>query len=172
MSAESHDIRKLTSQLQLAHFRSYLLGRGWEEMPSRFVDHVYFKVQKQEDGSSYDLYLPATPAVPKYRTRQMRAIYKLCGIEEREPDEITRDLLASDISPRRPAQAASSASGAIRLRFVNSGSIPLHVRVDSPLREHELLPDEAIELKCDVANGCLEIERDDTSLTIVTMRRS
>jgi hypothetical protein len=99
----------------------------------------------------------------------MRAIYKLCGIEEREPEEITRDLLASKISARRPAQAAG---GSIRLRFVNSGSTPLQIRIDSPLREHELLPEEAIELKCDAPTGSLEIERDDASLTIVTRRRS
>jgi hypothetical protein len=169
MAGETHDIRKLTSRLQLAHFRSYLLGRGWEEQPSRFVDHVYFKVVMQECGSSYDLYLPASPDVPKYRTRQMRAIYKLCGIEDREPEEVTRDLLASDTSPRRPAQAAG---GSIRLRFVNSGSTPMQVRIDSPLRQHELLPDEAIELKCDAPNGYLEIERGDAALTIVTTRRS
>ena len=169
MAGETQDIRKLTSRLQLAHFRSYLLGRGWEEKPSRFVDHVYFKVEMKDCNSSYDLYLPASPEVPKYRTRQMRAIYKLCGIEDREPDEVTRDLLASDISPRRPAQAAG---GSIRLRFVNSGSTPMQVRVDSPLRELELLPDEAIELKCDAASGYLEINRDDASLTIITTQRN
>jgi hypothetical protein len=169
MAGETHDIRQLTSRLQLAHFRSYLLGRGWEEKPSRFVDHVYFKVERTDDGGAYDLYLPASSEVPKYRTRQMRAIYKLCGIEDREPEEVTRDLLASEISQRRPAQAAG---GSIRLRFANSGSTPMQVRVDSPLREHELLPDEAIELKCDAVSGYLEIERDDASLTIVTTRRS
>jgi hypothetical protein len=169
MAGETHDIRKLTSRLQLAHFRSYLLGRGWEEKPSRFLDHVYFKVEMKEGGSSYDLYLPASPDVPKYRTRQMRAIYKLCGIEEREPEEITRDLLASEISARRPAQ---SAGGSIRLRFVNSGSTPLQVRIDSPSREHELLPEEAIELKCDIPTGSLEIERGDALLTIVTTRQN
>jgi hypothetical protein len=168
MANETGDIRQLTSRLQLAHFRSYLLGRGWEEKPSRFIDHVYFKVETKDGGSSYDLYLPASPEVPKYRTRQMRAIYKLCGIEEREPDEITRDLLASDLSARGPA--APAAGGSIRLRFVNSGSTPMQVRLDAPLREHELLPDEAIELKCDAAGGFLEIERSGETLTIITTR--
>jgi hypothetical protein len=169
MAGETNDIRKLTSRLQLAHFRSYLLGRGWEEKPSRFVDHVYFMVERQDDGGAYDLYLPATPEVPKYRTRQMRAIYKLCGIEDREPDEVTRDLLASDISERRPAQ---SPGGAIRLRIVNSGSATLAVRLDSPPRVLEIFPDEAMELKCEVADGCLEIERGDTSMAIITTPRS
>ena len=48
----------------------------------------------------------------------------------------------------------------------------MQVRIDSPLRLHELQPDEAIELKCDAPNGSLEIERGDTALTIVTARRS
>ena len=48
----------------------------------------------------------------------------------------------------------------------------MQVRIDSPLRQHELLPDEAIELKCDAPNGSLEIERGDTTLTIATTRRA
>ncbi len=168
MAESEYDIRHSVSQLQVAHFRSYLLDRGWQEKPSRYVDHLYFEVARDDGAGLYEIYLPASPDVPKYRTRQMRAIYKLCGIEDREPNEIARDLLASEIATDR---AASNAS-ATRLRVVNAGSSPLHVRIDSPLREHEMLPGEAIELQCDVASsGCIEIERDDTSLTILAAGR-
>jgi len=157
------DIQQLVSRLEMAHFRSYLLARGWQERPSRYLDHVYFETPMADGSGMYDLYIPTSENVPKYRTRQMRAIYKLCGIEDREPFEITQDLLACDISePTGPPAAIS------RMRVQNAGSTTLHVRISSPLREYELLPEEAVELKCDVStSGYLEIERDDKSLTIV-----
>jgi hypothetical protein len=49
----------------------------------------------------------------------------------------------------------------------NADSRPLKLRINSPPREHELLPGEAIELVCHVdADGLLEIERGDGSLIV------
>jgi hypothetical protein len=160
------DIQQLVSRLQMAHFRSYLLARGWQEQPSRYLDHVYFETPMADGSGMYELYIPTSENVPKYRTRQMRAIYKLCGIEDREPYEITQDLLACDISePAGPSAAIT------RMRVQNVGSTVLHVRVSSPQREYELLPEEAVELKCEVpATSYLEIERGDASLTIVARK--
>jgi hypothetical protein len=101
----------------------------------------------------------------------MRAIYKLCGIEDREPQQIAQDVIDTKIPASPPATAAATGAKT-RLRVANSGSTPLRLRIDSPLREHEMLPGEAIELICEVATtGSLEIERDDNSITVLTSGR-
>jgi hypothetical protein len=167
MADEEVSIRQLVSRVELGSFRGYLIERGWSEKPSRYIDHVYFQGAIHDGGIPYDLYLPVSPDIPKYHATLMRAIYKLCGIEDREPQDIARDVIASKIAVDRPA--AGSATKA-RLRVSNSGSRPLQLRIDSPGREHELLPGEAIELVCDVAaTGSLEIEHGDDSLTIVAL---
>jgi hypothetical protein len=169
MADEEVSFRQLVSHVQIGSFRGYLIERGWSEMPSRYVNHVYFQGAVHEGGVPYDLYLPASSDVPKSHQTLMRAIYKLCGIEDREPQEIARDVIATKIAIDRPAAASATKT---RLRVSNSGSSPLRLRIDSPRREHEMLPGEAVELVCDVAStGSLEIERGDDSLVILTSGR-
>jgi hypothetical protein len=168
MAGEEINIRQLVSQVEIGSFKTYLIDRGWSEKPSRYVDHVYFQGAVHDGGSHYELYLPASPEVPKYHINLMRAIYKLCGIEDREPQDIARDVIASKIAISPPLAAGTKT----RLRVSNSGSTPLALRIDSPRREHEMLPGEAIELVCDVAaSGSLEIDRGEDSLTILTSGR-
>jgi hypothetical protein len=168
MASEEISIRQLMSRVQIGNFKSYLIERGWEERPSRYADHIYFQGEIHGGAGPYDLYLPVSASVPRYQTTMMRAIYKLCGIEDREPQDIARDVIASEVAVDRPAAGERKT----RLRVSNSGSSPLHLRIDSPRREHEMLPGEAIELVCDVATtGSLEIEHGDGSLTILTSGR-
>jgi hypothetical protein len=163
MASEEPDFRQLVSRLKTAHFKSYLLGRGWEEKPSRYVDHIYFEVEADDGCDRYELYLPATAGMPKYQTSMMRVIYKLCGIEDREPGEIASAVFASAIAVDTPAVPARMTC----LRVRNSGSTPVRLQIDSPLREHTLLPGESIELNCHVAaSGSMEIDRGDAVLTI------
>jgi hypothetical protein len=168
MSSEEVSIRQLMSRVQIGNFKSYLIERGWEERPSRYEDHLYFQGEMHGGPDPYDLYIPVSVNVPRYQTTMMRAIYKLCGIEDREPQDIARDVIASKVAVDRPATGAKKT----RLRVCNSGSSALQLRIDSPRREHEMLPGEAIELVCDVATtGLLEIEQGDGSLTILTSGR-
>jgi hypothetical protein len=163
MAEIEHDIRRLVARLHTAHFKSYLLSQGWEEKPSRFVDQLYFVGRIDEGDEEYELYLPASRGGERYHTHLMRAIYKLCGIEDREPSEIACDMLASPISISPPIVSG----GVARLRVRNSDSTPLDLRIDAPARAHELLPGEAIELVCNLdASGLLEIERGEGSLSI------
>jgi hypothetical protein len=155
--------REQVARVQISQFKSYLLGRGWEEKPSRYSDHLYFQGALFDDCSRYELYLPASTRVPRSQSNLLQAIYKLCGIEDREPAEITRDVLASE--PSEPV--ASSVGGTARLRIRNSGVSPLRLRINLPSREHRLLPGEAIELLCDVTTaGGMEIEHGETTLGI------
>ena len=167
MDGEMCDIRQLVSQLTTAHFRSYLLSQEWEEKPSRFADQLYFQGEVFDGESRYELYLPM-PEAPRYQTFVLRAIYKLCGIEDREPFEIVRDMLATPIV----APPIEELGGVARVRVRNSDSRPLQLRIDSPPRQHQLLPGEAIELVCHVGEGgMLEIERGDGSLLIRARER-
>jgi hypothetical protein len=168
MASEEFSIRQLMSRVQIGSFKSYLIERGWEERPSRYEDHIYFQAEMHGSANPYDLYIPVSVNVPRYQTTMMRAIYKLCGIEDREPQDIARDVLATKTAPGHPAGGEKKTC----LRVVNSGTSPMQLRIDSPRREHEMLPGEAIELVCDVATtGSLEIEHGDGSLAIFTTGR-
>jgi len=169
MASEEVSIRQLMARIHIGNFRSYLIERGWEERPSRYEDHIYFQGEMHGGPDPYDLYLPVSVNVPRYQTTMMRAIYKLCGIEDREPQDIARDVIASKVAVDRSAAGNPKKT---RLRVCNSGSTSLRLRIDSPHREHEMLPGEAIELVCDVATtGSLEIEHSDGSLTVLTSGR-
>jgi hypothetical protein len=168
MPSEEVSFHQLLSRIQIGNFKSYLIERGWEERPSRYQDHIYFQGETHGGANPYDLYLPMSANVPRYQTTMMRAIYKLCGIEDREPQDIARDVIASKVAIDRPDAGATKT----RLRVSNSGPSALTLRIDAPRREHEMLPGEAIELVCDVAtSGSLEIEHGDGSLTILTSGR-
>jgi hypothetical protein len=174
MENEQVSIRHLMARVQIGNFKSYLIERGWEESPSRYADHIYFQGEMHEGGRRYELYLPIAANVPKYQSTMMRAVYKLCGIEDREPQDIARDVIASEIPLDQPAAGPVAGPGTkTRLRVCNSGPGPLQLRIDSPKREHEMLPGEAIELVCDVATtGSLEINHGNNSLTILTSGRN
>jgi hypothetical protein len=169
MANEEVSFRQLVSRVEIGSFRGYLIERGWSEKPSRYADHIYFQGEVHDGGHRYDLYLPTSAEVPKYQTILIRAIYKLCGIEDREPQDIAQDVIATKVAVDRPAAGAATKT---RLRVFNSGSGALQLRIDSPPRQHEMLPGEAIELICDVAaTGSLEIEQGDGALTIFTSGR-
>lgn len=163
MNEPEYDIRTLVSRLKTAHMQGYLISQGWEEKPSQYEGQLYFEGNLQDGEDKYELYLPASTSTARYHTHVMRALYKLCGIEDREPAEIARDMLASVVAVEKSALPHVVA----RVRTRNSGSTPLKVTIDLPSREHVILPGEAIELVCNVdANGLVEIERRDDAMVI------
>lgn len=166
MAEEEYDIREMVSRLKAAHYTGYLLSRGWEETPSRYEGHIFFTGKLHDHEDAYELYLPTPTNEARYRNNLMRAIYKLCGIEDREPADIVRDMLETRVAP---PQEPAKRSGTAQLRVRNNGSTPLALQIDSPAREHSILPGEAVELVCNVnAADMLNIERGDHSLRIRT----
>lgn len=143
MADEQFDLRQSVARLSISRFKNYLIARGWGEKPSRYVDHIYFQLTTDDPNQPYELYLPQSKAVANHHTRLMRAIYKLCGIEDREPQDIVQDMFncAADQEPVSDVVASC-------VRFRNTGSAPLQLQIDEPRREHLLLPGEAIELSC------------------------
>jgi hypothetical protein len=163
MSLDDCSMQQLVAQLKTAQFQSYLLSHGWVETSSSFSDQLRFEADMNDGGGVYELYLPASTDVAKYHTRMLRNIYKLCGIEDREPAEIAREMVAES------AAIDSSAVSVIatRLRVQNTGSTPMRVNVDAPAREHTLYANEAIEVICS-RSETIEIQRSDDALVIRT----
>jgi hypothetical protein len=163
MPADECSIQQLIAQLRTVHFQSYLLSHGWSETSSSVSDQRRFEADMNDGEGMYELYLPASADVAKDRTRLLRNIYKLCGIEDREPVDIAREMVASRTEACPPVAPVAG----IRLRVNNSGSTPLLVRVDSPAREHMLHANEAIDLIC-ASRESIEIQRTDHALEIRT----
>lgn len=163
MATDECSIQQLVSQLGTTHFQSYLLSRGWVETPSSYTDQLRFEVAMGDGDGVYELYVPASSDVAKYRTRLLRNIYKLCGIEDREPADIAREMIADRVEVKSPPAAARI----LRLRLYNSGSTPMRVDIDSPARDHVLYTNEAIELICSDSES-MEVKRTDDGLEIRT----
>src|SRR5215204_394479 len=161
MSLDECSIQQLVAQLRTAQFQSYLLSHGWVETSSSYTDQLRFEADMSDGEGVYELFLPASSDVARYRTYLLRNIYKLCGIEDREPAEIAREMVADHPEAESPVVSAVGT----RLRVHNSGSTPLSVSLDSPARKHTLYTNEAIELIC--AHGeSIEIERTDDAVLI------
>jgi ABC-type nitrate/sulfonate/bicarbonate transport system substrate-binding protein len=164
---EDCSIQQLVAQLRTAQVQAYLVSRGWVETKSGQADQRRFEVGMDDGDGVYELYLPMSTGTAKDHTRLMRNIYKLCGIEDREPAEIARDMVTTLVE----SESATESAPATKLRVRNSASSPLAVRVDSPEREYTLYPKDAIELTLDADRQSLEIERGDNSLTIHTKQQ-
>src|SRR5437764_15356535 len=93
MSDTNGSLQHLLAQLGTAHFQNYLRSHGWVETPSRYSDQLRYEGNMNGGDAIYELYLPASADVGKYQTRLLRGIYKLCGIEDREPAEIAREMV-------------------------------------------------------------------------------
>ena len=93
MSIDECSIQQLVAQLRITHFQSYLLNHGWVETPSRYADQLRYEGNMNDGEGVYEMYLPVSSDIAKYRTRLLRNIYKLCGIEDREPREIAREMV-------------------------------------------------------------------------------
>jgi hypothetical protein len=164
---EDCSIQQLVAQLRTAHVQAYLVAHGWVETRSSQADQRRFEVDLNDGEGVYELYLPASTSTAKDHTRLMRNIYKLCGIEDREPAEIARDMVASPVESESSMESVATT----KLRVRNSGSNPLAVKVDSPEREYTLYSKDAIELTLDADREALEIERGDNTLTIRTRQQ-
>ncbi len=168
MSIDECSIQQLVAQLRITHFQSYLLNHGWVETPSRYADQLRYEGNMNDGEGVYEMYLPVSSDVAKYRTRLLRNIYKLCGIEDREPREIAREMVVR----HEAVESREATRDVARLRVLNAGSKPLHVRIDLPTREHTLYEHEAIELTCRGAMyEILEIEQSENGLAIRTLPR-
>jgi hypothetical protein len=164
MASDECSIQQLMAQLRTTHFQSYLLSHGWVETSSSQMGQIRFEADIPNEEGVYEMYLPVSAAGAKHQTRLLRNIYKLCGIEDREPADIAREMINDHAVVEPPIVALV----ATRLRVHNSASSPMHVSVDSPAREHILYANEAIELTCGRSDS-IQIERTENAVVIRTV---
>ncbi|MDC0935915.1 hypothetical protein OAS39_06490 [Pirellulales bacterium] len=171
------NIQTLFSQLQLEQFLVYLPGNGWQSAPERRDDRVRFELPGEDHP--FVLLLPNSNKSYQCKKLLQRAIYNLSGIEDRQPIDIIRDILAVearesaapaatpepatpaatsplDANPRPMAAVAPPTAGAgsaVRLRLHNRDSQRMVVQVASRPGEISLQPDEAIEIVCNPREG-------------------
>ena len=136
----SENIQTLFSQLRLEHFHVYLADNGWRGVPDVRSDRRRYELANGKD--LFVLMLPISNQAVQCKKLLQRAIYNLSGIEDREPMEIVRDLLAIEsesipgVKPVPP----------LKMRVRNHHSKELTVRITSRASGNTLMPGEALEI--------------------------
>ena len=103
MLVDECNIQQLVARLRTAHFQSYLLSHGWVETPSRYNDQRRFEADMGDGEGMYEMYSACRlPTLQSIKPHLLRNIYKLCGIEDREPAEIAREMVADRVEVESP----------------------------------------------------------------------
>ena len=146
------NIQTKFAQLRLEHFLVYLPKNGWKGALGVRRDRMRFELP--DDPDPYVLILPSSNQIPYSQKLLQNAIYVLSGVEDRQPIEIIRDLLATDPG----AIPASRIPPVVRLRFQNLHSAQITLRIASRLTEYVLMPGEAIEIDPISSSGEFPVE--------------
>ena len=147
------NLRTALTKLRPEHLVTYCLSKGWELAEQR-TDGKVRLLGAAFEGGRYELILPNSDA-KNFRTQIQRSIYKLCGIEDREPAEILQNIVTvCEKSAAQPVEKSDFQS----LKLRNSTSAPLLIEIKSHGKQRELLVGEALELQLRCASGCPEIE--------------
>ena len=157
------NMRSGLAKLTPGHLIAYLQKRGWHQAGCPLKGRV--RLIGPDDGEKLELTLPSSRSVPRASTLLQRAVYTLCGIEDREVGQILPDVFAEFEADSAIQTIEPSGRKTIRIR--NSSNSLLRVQLKSRGGEHELLFEEAIELKIvESENGVPEIEHRGTLLII------
>ena len=150
MAAENH-FPTLVSKLKLEHFTAYLSDNGWRETHEAHNDLLRFELAG--DSHPYVLMLPRSNQAPKLRKQIQFAVFNLSGIEDRQPIEIVRDLLAATAQPT----AAVPSEEMVHLRFRNLQADAVTLTVASRPAANTLMSGEAMEILCRPSEATIEI---------------
>lgn len=153
--SQEFNIQTMFSQLEVEQFLVYLPGNGWHAAPEVRDDRMRFELP---DGDSpYVLLLPTSGRSAQSRRLLQQAIYNLSCIEERQPVEIIRDVIAVETTSG-PAPAPRSATRSVRVRVHNADTKPVVMKVAERGDANKLMAGEAREILCQVADdGQIEI---------------
>jgi hypothetical protein len=139
------NIQTLFAQLRLEQMLAYLPATGWYDSEEDHPERIRLHCPSGDIGDTpFVLFLPRTNKAPQARRMFQAAIYTLCEVEDRQPAEIIRDILAVDVAPAA-AKSVASKSGELRLRLTNDSSEPLVLQVAERPGGCLLMPGEAFE---------------------------
>lgn len=160
MAADT-SIQTLFAQLRVEHLLIYLTSKGWKSAPEMRGDQVRFEL---DDGDNpFVLILPKANELIHCQTLLRRAVYNLSGIEDRQPAEIIRDVVAAS----QCDTPAGTARQPIRLRLCNDKSHQtISVRIASRATENVLMPGDAIEVVVQADQDALQIGFGESSIRI------
>jgi hypothetical protein len=151
------NINTLFAQLRLEQLLAYLPETGWYDSEENHAERIRLhRANGDDDNPPFVLFLPKTNTAPQARRMFQAAIYTLCDVEDRQPAEIIRDVLAAKVTAAPKTLAGKL--GELRLRFTNDFSTPLVLQVAERPGGCLLMPGEAFEFMAQPPeNGCLEI---------------
>ena len=139
------NIQTLFAQLRLEQMLAYLPAGGWYDAEEGNADRIRFQRTNGDNGNApFVLLLPRTSTAPQSRRLLQAAVYTLCDVEDRQPAEIIRDILAVQVATT-PAKTSVSKAGEFRLRLSNDFSAPLVLQVADRPGGCLLMPGEAFE---------------------------
>jgi hypothetical protein len=118
---------------------AYLPGGGWYGASEDNANRIRF--ERENGETPYVLMLPRTNKSPNSRRLLQAAIYTLCDVEDRQPAEIIRDILAMQVVKAVPAKEPQG----FRLRFCNDNAEAVVLQVASRPGECLLMPGEIFE---------------------------
>jgi len=156
------NIQSLFSQLRVEHLLVYLPSNGWRSFQATCEDLVRFELP--DDIDPFVIELPRSNASAQCRKLLQHAIYNLSGIEDRQPAEIIRDVLA--VNTKGVSETRTQPS--VRLRLCNRRSAhPISLQLASRETENVLLPGEAIEVLVSPAEeGLIQVDFGDCKVQI------
>jgi hypothetical protein len=140
------NINTLFAQLRLEQLLAYLPEMGWYDAEENHAERIRLHRNNGGDGNPpFVLFLPKANSAPQARRMFQAAIYTLCDVEDRQPAEIIRDVLAVKVVAT-PAKDLAKRAGELRLRLTNDFSAPLVLQVAERPGGCLLMPGEAFEL--------------------------
>lgn len=139
------NINTLFAQLRLEQMLAYLPTTGWYDSEEGHAERIRLHRANGDDGNPpFVLLLPKKNSTAQARRMFQAAIYTLCDVEDRQPAEIIRDILAMEV-PTAVAKPAAGKAGEFRLRLSNDFSASLVLEVAERPGGCLLMPGEAIE---------------------------
>ena len=138
------NIQTLFAQLRLEQMLAYLPRGGWYGAPERNADRIRF--ERANGHTPFVLLLPRSNRSRNAKRLLQTAIYTLCDVEDRQPAEIIRDILAAEIAQAHIEHIPPGTSAnEFRLRLSNDNALPIMLHVAERPGGCLLMPGESIE---------------------------
>jgi hypothetical protein len=139
------NIHVLIAKLTSPQVHAYLVRTGWTNVEPQRGDRSHYTGPIHEGGRPYEISIPTAAHWQRSRGRLQTFLFNLSGIEDREPWEIARDILAE--SPVMPyVQQDEPATHPRRIQVRNEGASAVVISLANPVRGIHLAPGRAIAL--------------------------
>lgn len=144
------NIHVLIAKLTSPQVHAYLVRTGWTSVEPQGGDRSHYIGPIHEGGRPYEISIPTAAHWQRSRGRLQTFLFNLSGIEDREPWEIARDILAEPPARSLKSQDDQSqddrAAHPQRIQIRNEGSSAVAISLANSVRGIQLAPGRAIAL--------------------------